>query len=182
MKKLRFVLILVSAALILAFPAPTSAAVWKHGGSNVTKLIEIGLEGGEAFGLKAYKGVMICDVSATLRTEGGSTGTITKYSLFACSGTDSMANCVPVVTETKGLPWTVDVNASDLTLTNMRIRRTFTGKGCPISEAEVTWSPTLKLNGPAAISEIEFLVEGTTFFAAGLFEVTPPNAGTYGIG
>lgn len=182
MKTLRLVPILIGAALVLAFPALASAAVWKHGGSNVSKHIEIGLEGGEAFGLKASKGVMFCEVSATLTTEGGSVGTITKYSLFACFGTDGMASCVPVATEAKGLPWTVDVNASDLTLTNMRIRRTLTGKGCPISEADVTWSPTLTLNGPTAISEIEFLIEGATFLSVAALEVTPPNVGTYGIG
>lgn len=182
MKGLRLVLILVGAALLAALPASASAAVWKDGGFIVTKLAEIHLEGGEVFGQKAGTGAMYCEVSATLTTEGGSTGKITKYSLFACSGTESVANCVPVATEAKGLPWTVDVNTSDLAVTNMRIRRKFTGKDCPLPETEVTWSATLTLDNPTAISEMEFQVDNGTYFSAAVLEVQPPNVGTYGIG
>jgi hypothetical protein len=182
MRGLRLVLVLVGSALVLALPASASAAVWKDGGFTVTKPIEIGLEGGDVFGLKAGTGVMYCEVSAALTTAGGSTGTITKYSLFACSGTESVANCVALAIEAKGLPWTVDVNASDLTVTDMRIRRKFTGKDCPLPETEVKWSPTFTLDVPSAISEMEFLVDNGTYFSAGALEVKSPNAGTYGIG
>jgi hypothetical protein len=177
-----FVSTLVVAALAAAFPAVTSATVWTHGGSPVSKSVELSLDGFESFGVRGITGAITCEVSATLKTSGGSTGTITKYSLFACSGSGGLANCVPLATESKGLPWTVDVNAADLTLTKMRIRRTFSGKGCPISEADVTWNPTLVLDSPASIFEMEFFFETALYVSAGLLQVTPPNAGTYGIG
>jgi|ERR1043166_2710677 hypothetical protein len=182
MRRAHLVSILAAVALTAAFPAMTSASVWKHGNSNVSQLVEIGLDGAESFGVQGIAGAITCEVSATLRTSGGSTGTFTKYSLFACSGSGGLANCVPLATESKGLPWTVDVNAADLTLTKMRIRRTFSGKGCPISETDLTWNPTLVLDTPASIFEMEFFFESALYVSAGLLQVTSPNAGTYGIG
>ena len=182
MKLLRLVLILAVAALVVASPASTSAAVWKHKGANLKGFVEIDFSASEAFGVKGTAGAMNCEVSATLTTAGGSTATMTKYSLFACSGTGGLAQCVPLATESKGLPWTVDVNASDLTLTSMRIRRTFVGSGCPLPEADVTWSPTLVLDTPSAIFEMQFFIEGAVYVSAGSLQVEPPNADTYGIG
>jgi hypothetical protein len=181
-KLLRLAPVLTIAALLLAVPAPGSAAVWKHGGSSISQFTEIGFEASESFGVFSTQGSMNCEVSATMTTSGGSMATITKYTLFACSGTGGLAQCVPLATESKGLPWTVDVNASDLTVTSMRIRRTFVGSGCPLLEADVTWSPTLVLDTPSAIHEMEFFIQSAAYVAAGLLQVKPPNAGTYGIG
>lgn len=182
MKGLRLILILVGAALVVASPAPASAAVWKHGGSNVNKFTEIDFGGAESFGVIGIVGTINCELSGKLTTSGGSTGTITKYTLFACSGTGGLANCVPVAVESKGLPWTVDVNTTDLTLTKMRTRRTFTGKGCPASETDVTWSPTLTLDTPTAIYEMEFFIQSALYASAGVLQLIPPDDGTYGIG
>lgn len=181
---MRLVKSLLAAFCVLSISAsPAAAAVWKHNGANLNKFAEIGLSGLEAFGQQGFQGTIDCEVSATLTTTGGSTAKITKYTLFACAGTGDFSQCVPLATEAKGLPWTVDVNASDLTVTNMRIRRTFVKDiGCPITETDITWSPTFTLDSTSAIYEMEFFVQGTTFVSAGALWVDSPNGGTYGIG
>jgi hypothetical protein len=75
-----------------AMTASASAAVWKMGGVNVTKFIEIGLTGGEVF--ESGTSGMSCELHATLTTEGGSTGKITKFETKQCSaGFGELAKC-----------------------------------------------------------------------------------------
>ena len=158
-----------------------SAAVWKDKGVNVTKLISIGLTGVEIF--ESGTSGMSCEIVATLTTEGGATGKITKWETKKCSGGfGEFAKCELATSESKGLPWTVDVNATDLTFTNMHIRRTFKA-GCPIAELDKTVSPTVTLLEPAAITEMEFSgsIAGP-YKAFGSLTVEAGIAGTYGIG
>jgi hypothetical protein len=183
--KLRKVLLLAVIALAAsAFginAASASAAVWKHGGSNLAKHTEIGLTGGEVF--ETGTAGMSCEVLATITTSGGSTGTIKKWEVKNCGGGfGELAGCEVLATEPKNLPWTLDVNAADLTITNMRIRRTFKA-GCKVKEldktvASVTMTPDLT----TAISSFEFLGTNGTYKQFGSFNVNAPNAGTYGIG
>lgn len=158
-----------------------SAAVWKDKGVNVTKLISIGLTGGEIF--ESGTSGMSCEIVATLTTEGGSTGKITKWETKKCNGGfGEFAKCELATSESKGLPWTVDVNATDLTFTNMHIRRTFKA-GCPVAELDKTVSSTVTLlETPAAISEMEFSGSITGYKAFGSLNVEAAIAGTYGIG
>ena len=92
-----------------------------------------------------------------------------------------MTGCELATTESKNLPWTVDVNATDLTITNMRIRRTFKA-GCKITELDKTYSSTMVLDVPTAITEMEFSTTIAGYKTFGSFKVDSPNAGTYGIG
>lgn len=175
----------VAACFALALPALASAAVWKHKGVNLTKFVELGLPGGENFETEV-SGVwsgMNCEVKATMTTEGGSTAKITKYEIKSCAKAfGKMSACSVVAKEAKGLPWTVHVNASDLTITNMRVRRTF-NVGCPVTELDKTFtSMKLALNTPSAISEMEFNGALTGYKAFGSWKVEGLNAGTYGIG
>ncbi|HYJ22433.1 MAG TPA: hypothetical protein VEW07_10460 [Solirubrobacterales bacterium] len=160
-----------------------SAAVWKDKGVNVTKLISIGLTGGEIFENNGASG-MSCEIAATVTTEGGSTGKVTKWETKKCSGGfGEFAKCELATSESKNLPWTVDVNATDLTFTNMRIRRTFKA-GCPITELDKTVTSTVSLLAtPAAISEMDFTgsIAGP-YKAFGTLKVEAAIAGTYGIG
>jgi hypothetical protein len=158
-----------------------SAAVWKDKGVNVTKLISIGLTGGEIF--ESGTSGMSCEIVATLTTEGGSTGKITKWETKKCSGGfGEFAKCELATSESKGLPWTVDVNATDLTFTNMHIRRTFKA-GCPVAELDKTVTSTVTLlETPAAISEMEFSGSIAGYKAFGSLNVEAAIAGTYGIG
>lgn len=175
----------VAACFALALPALASAAVWKHKGVNLAKFVELGLPGGEVFEteISGVKSGMSCEVKATLTTEGGSTAKITKYEIKSCSGAfGSFTGCTVSAKEAKGLPWTVHVNAGDLTITNMRIRRTFSA-GCALAELDKTiTSTTVLLNTPSAISEMEFSGSTTNYKAFGSWKVEGLNAGTYGIG
>jgi hypothetical protein len=158
-----------------------SAAVWKDKGVNVTKLISIGITGGEIF--ESGTSGMSCEIVATLTTEGASTGKITKWETKKCSGGfGEFAKCELATSESKGLPWTVDVNETDLTFTNMRIRRTFKA-GCPVAELDKTVTSTVTLLSPTEISEMEFTgsIAGP-YKAFGSLKVEAGIAGTYGIG
>lgn len=172
---------MVASIMVLAVPAFASAAVWKHKGVNLTKFAEIGLSGGELFETSSENG-MSCEVHAVLTTEGGSTAKITKYDTQKCpTGFGTFAKCELVTAEPKGLPWTVKVNTSDLTITNWHTKRTF--KNCATTELDKTiTSVTVSLNTPAAISEMEFLGSITGYKVIGSFTVDSPNAGLYGIG
>jgi hypothetical protein len=157
-----------------------SAAVWKDKGVNVTKLISIGLTGGEIFELGTSG--MSCEIAATLTTEGGSVGKITKWETKKCSaGFGEFAKCELATSESKALPWAVDVNTTDLTFTNMRIRRTFKA-GCPVAEVDKTVTSTVTLLSPTAISEMEFSGAIVGYKAFGSLAVEAAIAGTYGIG
>ena len=175
----------VCACFALAFPVLASAAVWKHKGVNVNKFVELGLPGGEIFEseISGEKSGMSCEVRAVMTTEGGSTAKITKYELKTCTKAfGKLSSCQINTQEAKGLPWTVHVNASDLTITNMRIRRTFKA-GCVVSEYDKTFpSMTVVLNTPSAISEMEFNGSLVGYKAFGSWTVEGTNKGTYGIG
>jgi hypothetical protein len=173
------------ACFALAIPAMAQAAVWKHSGVNLAKFVELGLPGGENFETEVsgeWSG-MNCEVKATMTTEGGSTAKITKYEIKSCTKAfGKMSSCSVVAKEAKGLPWTVDVNATDLTITNMRIRRTF-NVGCPVTELDKTFtSMTVTLNTPSKITEMEFSGTLAGYKAFGSWKVEGTNSGTYGIG
>lgn len=179
------VVVAAVACFALALPALASAAVWKHKGVNLTKFVSLSLPGGEIFETEigGEDSGMSCEVKATMTTEGGSTAKITKYELKTCTKAfGKMSSCQVNTQEAKGLPWTVHVNASDLTITNMRIKRTFKA-GCTVSEFDKTFSSmTVTLNTPSAISEMEFNGTVSGYRAFGSWKVEGTNSGTYGIG
>lgn len=171
----------IAALVVLAVPALALASVWKDKGTNVTKFISIGLSGGELFEFEGANG-MSCELHATLTTEGGSTGEITKFETLKCpEGFGSFKNCELTSAEAIGLPWTVDVNTSDLTITNLHTKRKF--KNCSTTELDKKVpSVTVTLNTPTAITAVEFSGSITGYKTAGSFTVDSPNSGTYGIG
>ena len=74
------------------------------------------MNGGEIFETTEGNG-MSCEVHATLTTEGGSTGKITKFEIKKCIepfGSFKTTECELNIGEGKGLPWTVDVKETDL--------------------------------------------------------------------
>lgn len=168
----------IAALALLAVPALALAAVWKDKGVNVTKFSEMTLSGGDIWEASEGNG-MNCKISATLTTEGGSTGKITKWTTSECPKSfGTYAGCTMKAAEAKSLPWTVTVNTTDLTISNMKIKRTFNG-GCAELEKTIT-STTVTLNTPTAITEMEFSGTNGTYKDRGSFTVTP--SGTYGIG
>jgi hypothetical protein len=180
------VAVVVAACVALAAPVMAQALVWKHNGVNLTKFISLSLPGGENFEteLSGEWSGMNCEVKATMTTEGGSSAKITAYEIKSCAkGFGKMSSCSVVAKEAKGLPWTVHVNATnDLTITNMRVRRTFSA-GCPVTELDKTMtSVTVTLNTPSKITEMEFSGSATNYKAFGSWTVEGTNSGTYGIG
>ncbi len=171
----------IAAIAILAVPAMALASVWKDKGTNVTKFIEINLSGGELFEAGEGNG-MSCELHATLTTEGGNTGEITKFETKKCpTGFGTFAGCELASATAIGLPWTVDVNASDLTITNLHTQRKF--NKCSTTELNKTvGSVTVTLNTPSAITAVEFVGTITGYKTAGSFTIDSPNSGTYGIG
>lgn len=182
---------MVIAAAAFAVPAAASGAVWLHEGEALEKHVEIGLSGGQVFEVPG-KGVMLCPVHATLTTEGGETGEITEWDVATegCLGGGIFAGCEATASEALGLPWGVDVNAASLTITGSDIGREFAG--CGLESVEFT-TPEIEVTTetPGAISEVEFIGEGTAdlepggeaeYRTFGSFTVDGEDAGTYGIG
>jgi len=175
-------------ALALAAPASAVAAEWKHEGAPLAEHVEIGLTGGEVFVTEA--GGMICNAAATLTTEGGSSGEIINYETTKCMGLfGELSACEVVATEE--VPWGVDVNATDLTITGSTLVRVFDPE-CPVGEIESTIpAMTAFLVEPEAITEIEYFGGGSAsidggspgeYEAFGSWSVAPEASGTYGIG
>ena len=180
--KTRKRLLATAAVAVLALAATAaiaSAAVWKDGGTNVSTAIEIKFSGSEFFETTEGNS-MQCEEKFTLKTSGGSVGQITAFELIksTCKGTGTFAKCEVSTAEAKGLPWSVDVNATDLTITNLRVRKVFKA-GCSPSELDKTVNSTVTLLEPAKIETAETLGSTTGYKQFGSFTVATP---TYGIG
>ncbi len=182
----------VIAAIALVVPALALAAEWKDkNGTKITKLTEFTLNGAEIFETTPGNG-MDCEIHAKMTTSGGTTASITEFKVKKCEGsfgTFKATKCELSSGEGKGLPWTVDVNAEDLTVTNWRIKHIFKGAECKEPELDKTiTSMTVKLEpNPKEMSVLAF--DGSiknekseqTFRTAGSPGVEGANNGTYGI-
>ncbi len=179
----------IAAVVVLAVPALALSAVWKDKGVNVSKLVELTMSGGEVFETTAGNG-MSCEIHATLKTEGGSTGQITKFEIKKCPtgfGSFATTKCELNTAEGRNLPWTVDVKETDLVITNWRTKHTFKGAECKEPELEKTiTSMTVKFEpSTTEISVLTFdgkLGEPQSFRTLGSLEIQGTNKGTYGIG
>lgn len=183
-KRLLLASLMAAIALLATSAASASAAVWKDKGVAVKSLVTLGLLGAENFEIaeaEEKKSGMNCEVKATMTTEGGSTAKITKWEIKTCKGFGVYASCSTVKKEALGLPWTVHVNAAlNLTITNMRIKRTFSG--CAAGELDKTiTSTTVTLLSPSAIAEMEWKGSNGTYSSFGSFAVEAPNSGTYSV-
>lgn len=171
------------AALALAATAAiASASVWKDGETKVTTAIEIKFEGAEFWEPSAGNS-MQCPEKFTLKTSGGETAQITAFEITktGCARTGTLSSCELSTAEAKELPWTVSVNASTLTIKNMRLKRTFKA-GCSITELDKTINSTVTLlPEPKKIESIETSGTTGTYKQYGSFKAIT-NSGTYGIG
>lgn len=171
----------VAAVAVLALPA-SALAVWKHEGVNISTFTSIPLTGGELFETSEGNG-MNCALKATLTTEGGNTGKITTFDITECpKAYGSFIGCKVKAVEAKGLPWTVHVNATDLTVTGWRVKRTFESCGGVTELDKTIASMTVKFDVPAAFSVMEFDGSITGYRTVGSLSVSEANEGTYGIG
>ncbi len=178
---------------MLSASATASAAVWTDAGIPLSKNSKFSFFGGEIVEVGLGSGVS-CAAEATLLMIPGSTGQVTAFHPFAeeCIGFGELGECEVVTAKALNLPWDVDVNASDLTFTGTRVDRTF-DPGCPIEELESKVPQlTVGLESPGAITELETSGTGVARIEPGSveaelttlggFQISPPLAGTYGIG
>lgn len=183
----------VIAAIALVVPALALAAEWKDkNGTKVTKTTEFTLNGGEILETTPGNGIS-CEIHAKMTTAGGSTASITEFKVKKCEGTFGTfktTKCELNVGEGKSLPWAVDVNPTDLTVTNWRIKHTFKGAECKepeldktISSMTVMLEPNIKEMSILAFDgKIENEKKEQTFRTFGTPEIEGTNNGTYGIG
>jgi FlaG/FlaF family flagellin (archaellin) len=178
------VLVLSTALAVLVLCVTASlaaAAVWKDKGTNVTSDKTITLTGGEIAEAGA-KGLN-CEIKLTLTIEAGSSGKVTNLQTISCTGFGELSKCELASSESLGLPWTVDVNATDLAITGWHTKRKYKA-GCATTETDktvgsvtVTILPTI-----GEMKEVEFLGSITGYKTFGSLKVDSPNEGTYGIG
>jgi hypothetical protein len=183
----------IAAIVVLAVPVLALAAEWKDkNGTKVTKFTEFTMNGAELLETTAGNGID-CEIHATMTTEGGSTAKVTKFEVKKCEGTFGTfktTKCELNVGEGKGLPWTVDVNTTDLTITNWRTKHTFKGASCKepeldktIASMTVTLEPnTTEVTGLGFDGKLENEKKEQIFRTSGSLTIEGANSGTYGIG
>jgi hypothetical protein len=171
----------IAAAVMLAVPALAMATVWMHGEEEVSEFIEFAAVGGELFETTSGNG-MSCEARAVFTTEGGTTGTVTKFEIKKCpTGFGSFASCKFKSGEGLGEPWITHTNGSELTITNMRTKRTF--ESCGTSELDKTiTSVAVKLDVPAEIDEMNLSGSIAGFKTNSTLFVEGENSKTFGIG
>ena len=175
----------------LAVPASATASVWLKEGSPLKEKVELPLTGGEVIELS--NGAMLCNAAATMTTEGGSSAQITAYNIdkASCVGfSGSLQECKATAVTTSGLPWSVTVNAVDLTAKGIGITYTL-NEACAIHKIEVSFAGmTLTPEEPSAIRFFHFKESGTgkvdgkeaSLTFSGLLELPEGDLGKYGIG
>lgn len=194
MKKSKYALLVLAAAVVvaaLALPASADTSAWLHEGEPLEESVELTPAGGEV--LEFGGSVLICETSATIATEGGSTAEISNYSVSkaSCMGVaGELAGCTVTAASPSGLPWSVAVNTADLTAGEVRIDYSF-NEACPIDKVETNFAElTLTPEEPSAINLVRFSQEGTfkvdgKEVAGGYFgslQLPEGQEGTYGIG
>lgn len=194
MKKSKYALLALAAAVVvavLALPASADTSVWLHEGEPLEESAELGLTGGEV--IEFGGSVLVCETSATIATEGGSTAQITSYSVnkASCAGVaGQLEGCTATAATTTGLPWSVTVNTADLTADEVRVDYSF-NEACPIDKVETNFAElTLTPEEANAINLFRFSQEGTAKVdgketAIGYFgslSMPEEELGTYGIG
>jgi hypothetical protein len=195
MTKFRKLLPAALAALVvvavLAGPASASASVWKKEGENLTEKTTFAMTGGEV--IETGTSVLLCNTTATMTTEGGSTASITAYAIekASCIGlAGAVAGCEVTSATPKTLPWSVTVNTSTLTAKATGVTYLF-DTGCSIHKIETSFPElTLTPEEPSAIKLFHFgqtgtgLVEGksATVTTGGSLQLSAAQEGLYGIG
>jgi hypothetical protein len=181
----------LAAMAALALPASASAAVWKHEGKTLEKKVELSLTGGEF--IEVSGAVMLCESSATMTTEGGSTAKITAYDVneASCIGlAGKLEGCEVTAATPKNLSWSVAVNSVDLTAKSVAVDYSF-NKACAIQKIETSFpSLTLTPEEPSAIRLFHFNQEGTAkvdgkeaaLTYSGSLQLPEADFDTYGIG
>jgi hypothetical protein len=181
----------LAAMAALALPASASASVWLREGKPLAEQVELSLTGGEV--LEVGGSSLLCEASATMTTEGGSTAQVTAYNVLeaSCLGlAGELEGCEVTAATPAGLPWSVTVNSVDLTAHGVGIGYSF-NEACPIHKIETGFPElTLTPEEPSAIRNFHFSQEGiakvdgeeATLDYTGVLQLPEEDFDIYGIG
>jgi hypothetical protein len=181
----------LGAMAALALPASASASIWLRNGKPLEEKVELALTGGEA--LEVSGATLLCNSSATMTTEGGSTAQITAYNVeeTSCIGfAGKLEGCEVTSATPQGLPWSIAVNSVDLTAKGFGVDYSF-DEACSIHKIEVSFpSLTVTPEEPSAIRLFHFKGEGnanvdgkeTEIADTGAFQPPEEDLGVFGIG
>jgi hypothetical protein len=179
------------AVAAMVVPASASASVWLKEGQPLKEKVELALTGGEV--IEVGGAAMLCNTTATMTTEGGSSAQITAYGIdkASCMGfAGNLEGCIVTAATPKSVPWSVTVNSVDLTAKEVGVTYSF-NEACAVHKIETSFANlTLTPEEPGAIRFFHFNQEGTakvdgkeaalTF--SGLLEVPEEDLEKYGIG
>lgn len=181
-RRLLAVALAAVAVLALVGSATASAAVWKENGVTVTKAFEMGTLGPGNYEAESGEGGVQCSERFVISFNGVSTTTISKFeNKGSCKTFGTYAACTVSTVEAIGLPWTVTLNASTLTINNMHMKHTFKA-GCAKGEINKTLNVTLTPDSTSKISTFEILGTSSPFKQYGSSEIEGTNKAKYGIG
>lgn len=181
----------VVAVAATVLPASASASVWQKEGAPLKEKVEFALTGGEV--IEVGGGVMFCNNSATMTTEGGSSAQITAFDVAeaSCMGVaGNLEGCNVTTATPKGLPWSVTVNTADLTAKEVGVTYSL-NEACAVHKIEVSFANlTLTPEEPSAIRFFHFNQEGTgkvdgkeaALSFGGVLELPEGDFDKYGIG
>jgi hypothetical protein len=181
-KRWLFAVVLAAMALIaLVGSATASAGVWKMGGTEVTTAFSLGLTGGANYEINESKGGVNCSEHFTLSSTGKSNATISAFENKGCTTFGTLEKCSVQTVEAIGLPWTVTVGTSTLTINNMHMKHKMK-TGCATTEIDKTLNVTLTPDVTTAITSLNLLGTSGTYKQFGSYTIDSPNSGTTGIG
>jgi hypothetical protein len=180
-RRLFAVLLAATAVVALVGSATASAAVWKDAGKEVTTAFALGLTGGANYEINESAGGVNCSEHLTLKSTGGSNASITAFENKSCTTFGTLASCSVQTVEAIGLPWSVTLGTSTLTVNSMHVKHKFK-TGCATSEINETLNVTLTPDNTGSIKTFELFGTSGKYKQFGSYEVDAPNSGTYGIG
>jgi hypothetical protein len=179
------------AAMVAA--ATALAGVWKHEGKEFKEKVTFSMTGGEVIEIESGASVLLCNSTATMTTEGGSTASVTAFAVekAGCEGfAGKFVGCTVTAATPKTLPYSVTVNSTTLTVKNFGVTYTM-NSGCAIKSVESSFPElTLTPEEPSAISFFHFgqtatgKVNGSSasITDGGVWQLPESQAGKYGIG
>lgn len=175
----------------LAGLASASSSVWLENGKPLNEHRELSLSGGEVieFGPNA----LLCNSTATMATNGGSTAEIAAYNVekASCIGLEGeVKGCTVTAASAEGLPWSISLNTVDMTAHEVTVAYSL-DQACPVGKLEVSFPEVLVTpEAPSAIRLFHFHKEGTgsvdgksvELTDTGVQELPEAEFGRYGIG
>lgn len=185
MKRVALLAVSAIAAIAFAVPAVASAQEWLHNGSPLTENETV-----EFTGHAAFTGGVTCDpVVAHVILKPGNMGTVTSFGpegnvteVCKTTGTLAALGCTIHTVTPENLPWTVDVNATNFTITGVKIKNGFSN--CVFPTVTIQGDVTATPDNASSISSVA--LSGTLNSELGEVGVEgslgASPAGTYGIG